>query len=274
MIDIRRTKGVRYLSIGKGRNTRRCCRRAIWPFPIERYLTPFLQRPTADSRGFTLLEVLLALSIFSLIALATVRQITLIRNTKDQALAQMDLYNGARAALSIIRSDVGQAFHVLYDDLGEETKAAILQGQPVPHTIFDGRKASLVFTSLSHRVYYKGRRESEQTEISYFLQPKRGAKTASLMKREAERIDSDLFQGGQVYTILDNVTSLEFQFWDPTLGRWTDDWNSDSGNTRDKFPHAIKVKLAILDPKTSRELKFETNIKVAFLNNDKQLVTF
>ena len=126
-----------------------------------------MRRPHRDS-GFTLIEVLLALAIFTIIAMATVRHIQQLVNTKNVAFQDLDMYNGVRAAISVMRFDIGQSFHVLYDELGAENKAAVLQNQPVAHTLFDGRKNELVFTALSHRVYYTNLRESEQTEISYF----------------------------------------------------------------------------------------------------------
>ena len=225
-----------------------------------------------NQRGFTLIELMLALSIFTIIGVATVKHISQIQNTKYDAFRELDLYNDLRAAVSLLRYDLNQSFHVLYDDLGPENRQAVMQNQPAPHTLFDGRKNELVFTSLSHRVYYTGKRESEQTEISYFLQRKQGAKLSSLMKRESEFIDSDPYVGGQVYTLVDNVFSLNFKYWDDKQQKWVDDWNSDNADTRDKFPQAVKVQLAIGDGK--EKLQVETNFKIAFPNNQATLVNF
>lgn len=225
------------------------------------------------NKGFTLLEVLLSVAIFSLISIATAKQISLIRNTKNAAFEELDMYNGIRAAFSILKTDLNQSFHMQVDDLGEETKNALAKNEKVPHTLFDGRKSELIFTSLSHRNYYQGRRESEQTEISYFLQQRKGYKGSSLMKREADKLDNDLYKGGTVYTILDNVTSLEFTYWDDKTAKWQDAWNSDVGAFRDKFPLAVKMKIGVVNPK-NKELKLETVYKVAFPNNEPNLVKF
>lgn len=219
-----------------------------------------------NRKGFTLLEVLVSLAIFSLIGIATVKHIQQIGATKDQAFQELDIYNGIRSALSVIRSDINQAFHVLYDDLGEATKTAVMQNQAVPHTVFDGRKSELVFTSLGHRVYYKGLRECEQTEISYFLQNRGSGKKQTLMKRESSLIDADLYQGGSVYTILDDIESLRFQYWDEKNARWVDDWNSDGGEYRDRFPVAAKIKLSVTG--RNRPIDIETEFKLAFPNNE------
>ena len=223
--------------------------------------------------GFTLIEVLLSLAIFTVIGIATVHQIQQIKNTKDTAFEDMDLYNGVRASLNLMRFDIGQAFHVLYDDLGEETKAAVLANTPIAHTIFDGRKNELIFTALSHRNYYAGRRENEQTEISYFLHARANAKYPTLMKRESDILDDDLYQGGPIYTLIDDVVELNFQYWDDKEKKWVDDWNSDGGVFRDRFPLAVKVKLVVAGPR-NKKMDIETEMKISFPNNDAVTVQF
>lgn len=223
--------------------------------------------------GFTLIEVLIALTIFSIIAIATVRHIQQLQNTKVVAFKELDLYDNLRAAVSLIKFDLSQAFHVLYDDLGAEAKALLNQNQPVAHTIFDGRKNALVFTSLSHRVYYNNVRECEQTEISYFLQNNSGAKYQSLMKRESGFIDSDLYHGGSIYTVLDNIISFDLSYWDYKNAKWVTDWNSDSGEFRDRFPLAVKIKMGVVG-NNGEELKLTAEFKLANPNNDAFLVQF
>ena len=223
--------------------------------------------------AFTLIELLLALAIFTVIAIATARSLQQIRNTKELAFKDLDRYSAMRTALSIIRDDVRQAFHVLYDDLGREAVLLLSQARPTAHTVFDGRRNSLVLTSLSHRVYYKNRRESEQAELSFFLQEKGKGRYPALMKRESGRIDADLYQGGSVFTLLDDVLSLEMQYWDPQAGKWVDDWNSDGGNYRDKFPPSMKIRLTAMGEDNQR-LVGETQIKIAFPNNDPLVVRF
>ncbi len=220
-----------------------------------------------------MIELLLSLAIFSIIGMATFKHITQIQNTKSAAFEDLDLYNDIRASLSLMRNDLSQAFHILYDDLGAQVKAAIAQNQPIPHTLFDGREKEMIFTSLSHRVYYVGKRECEQTEISYFLQPKEGHKFPSLMKRESEIIDADLYQGGPIFDILENVQTLKFEYWDERIARWVTDWSSDQGNYRDRFPKAIKVTLEV-SGRNNQTVKIATTIKVAFPNNEPYLVKF
>lgn len=220
--------------------------------------------------GFTLLEVLLALTLFTFIATVTVKNISQIQNTKKTAFEDIDLYNNVRAALSMMRNDLQQAFHVLYEDLGEEARQIVVQNQNVHHTMFDGRKNELVFTSLSHRNFYTERRQCEQTEISYYLNSQN--KSASLLKRESEIMDDNLFQGGSIYTLMENVSLLEFSYWDDRQQKWIDQWNSDAGAERDRFPQAIQLKVTV--SRGSQKVTIETQFKVAFTNNDPVLAQF
>lgn len=225
-----------------------------------------------NQKGFTLLEVLLALAIFTVLGIATVKHIQQVKTTKDIAFVELDNYNALRAAINLMRFDLSQAFHVLIEDLGQDTKLALSQSQSVPHTLFDGRKTELIFTSLSRRNYFSNKRESEQTEISFFLKPRPGSRYPSLAKRESELIDADLYGGGSIYTVLDNVTLLEFQYWDEKQGKWVEDWHSDS-NYKDRFPLAVKMKIGVIG-EGNKELKLTAEFKVAFPNNDSVLAKF
>ncbi|MFM8270190.1 MAG: type II secretion system protein GspJ [Pseudomonadota bacterium] len=229
--------------------------------------------PLLNKSGFTLLEVLLALAIFSMIALTTSNQINVIRNTKDTALAQIEQYDGIRSAIAVIRDDLGQAFHKRYPDLGGDLQRRVQRSEPAPHTLFDGRSNQLIFTSLSHRNFYATRKDGQQAEISYFLQPSNRNGFTTLMKRESPLIDGNLFEGGSLYTLLDEVSVLEFRYWDDKLLKWSEDWNSDAGVTRDNFPRAVKLRLATVDPKSKKEVTIETTFKIGFPNNTNYVVT-
>lgn len=227
----------------------------------------------ANSRGFTLIEVLLSLAIFTIVGVATVRHISQLQATKTAAFQSVDVYDSIRTALSMMRSDLSQAFHVNYDQLGTDNLKKLQSNQPVPHTLFDGRKSELIFTSLSHRVFYAGKKESEQAEISYFLF-QTGGKFPSLMKRESGIIDADPFQGGTVVKLLDGISNLKFQYWDTEQLKWIDDWTSEQGSKVDRFPLAVKLQMTVENPNGGEPVEIHTSFKVSFPNNKPVLVQF
>ncbi|NBX68134.1 MAG: prepilin-type N-terminal cleavage/methylation domain-containing protein [Proteobacteria bacterium] len=232
-----------------------------------------MKKTNENLAGFTLLEVLLSMALFSIIALTTIKQITLIRNTKDTAFKDVDAFSNARSALNAMETDIRQAFHVLYDDLGPNAKQTLQQGGAVTRSLFDGKRNQLTFTSLSHRNYFAGKRESEQTEITFSLQSAKNSNKSTLVKRESELIDDNPYEGGSVYTLLENVESLEFQYFDPKTQKWEDSWNSDSGVYRDKFPSAVKIKILVAGANNkAKPLTVETQFKISFPNNEQVIV--
>lgn len=226
------------------------------------------------SSGFTLIEVLLSLAIFTVVGMATVRYISQLAATKTQAFQKVELYDGVRSALSLMRNDLNQAFHVGLNDLGEDNKRALQRNQQVPHTVFDGRKQEMIFTSLSHRVFYAGKRESEQSEISYFLFNTPGSSLQSLMKRESGIIDADPYTGGKVIKVLDNVSYLKFEYWDSEQLKWVEDWTSEQGPKIDKFPIAVKMTMKVDSPTGGEPMEVRTMFKLSFPNNKPVLVQF
>lgn len=223
-------------------------------------------------KGFTLIEVLLALAIFTMVGIATIRYLQQLATTKQMALSKIDDLDAVRSALSLMRNDLSQAFHIRFDDLGDENRKLLSKNQPVPHTVFDGRKKELIFTSVSHRNYYTDRKECEQTEISYFLNRSGSDPLPSLMKRESPILDGDLYSGGKISKILGNVKELNFSFWDRKQAKWVDDWTSESGEGFDLFPLAIRVQLHLATGRAEDDIKVDTSMKVAFPNNTATLV--
>ena len=93
------------------------------------------------------------------------------------------------------------------------------------------------------------------------------------MKRETGLIDDKPYEGGSIYTIIDNVFSMSFQYWDGKTERWVDDWSSDDGQYRDKFPDSVKMELEVIGDNDKR-LKVTTQFKIASPNNKAFLVKF
>lgn len=223
-------------------------------------------------KGFTLIELLISLALFSLIGIATVQQIQHISSTKRVALDDLDQYAATRTAMSVMRNDLQQAFHKLYSDFDPDTQNLIAQNIAVAHTLFDGRKDQIVFTTLSHRVYYADQRECEQAEVAFYLYQKDGHELRSLMKRESPFIDEKLFEGGSNYTLVDSVRSLKFLYWDRQQAKWVEDWDSDGGNSRDRFPLAVRLEMVVADG--NRDLSIRNEFKLANPNNEEYVVQF
>ncbi len=87
------------------------------------------------------------------------------------------------------------------------------------------------------------------------------------MKRESELIDSDLYEGGKINLLVENVETLVFKYWDEKTEKWVDEWNSDNGQYKDKFPQAVQLTIAAKGP-DKQVLTITTSFKIAFPNNE------
>ena len=85
------------------------------------------------------------------------------------------------------------------------------------------------------------------------------------MKRESEIIDADLYQGGKIYLLVENVQSLVFKYWDEKTEKWVDEWNSDNGQYKDKFPPAVQISVSAKG-EGGEVLSITTAVKIAFPN--------
>lgn len=79
------------------------------------------------SRGFTLLEVLIALSIFALIGLGTNQVLSTIINTRDVTEFQTEQFIKLQRALSVIERDLNQLTNrPIRDELGDPLDALLV----------------------------------------------------------------------------------------------------------------------------------------------------
>ena len=143
------------------------------------------------NKGFTLIEVLVAMAIFSFIALGTSEAIRRGFNVKKVVEDQWNAIHGIRSALSIMQRDIHLAFHKPLDspdsfDFGEGSRERWFKG------FFLGKSEELHLTSLSHRRLYENVHESELNEVGYRLSadPEKAGKN-HLLRRSSVIVDAD-----------------------------------------------------------------------------------
>src|SRR4051812_10508994 len=166
----------------------------------------------SNQRGFTLLEIIIAVLILVLISTMTAFNIRKSIKVKAKVEQDMDDYSGVRDALVIISKDVNMAFH--YVDISEVMKnklnqEAIQAGKAPPFpspaqnslntiptdklTGFEGQPDKLYLTTLSHVRTLADSQESDQAKVGYYIKDVKsvhdGNPTKGLIRREATFLD-------------------------------------------------------------------------------------
>src|SRR5690242_9867711 len=124
-------------------------------------------RAPRSTRGFTLMEVALAVAILAIMATLTYGSIARTLDAYETVTKIDERYHVVRLALNRMAKELSMSF--LTSPLREKGKELMWK------TIFKGEPstpfAKLTFTSFSHQILLENAKESDQCEIGYFGAP-------------------------------------------------------------------------------------------------------
>lgn len=181
--------------------------------------------------GFTLIEVMLAISIGALVLLTVYG----VLNAALSAREAIDRSNRAgRVALGIFNQlsrDLAAAY--LYKDAEEG-----FVGQD--HAEGGEKLDRLDFLTLSPSTIQKGETSSRPTEVGYQVQAVAGSPYYRLYRREAFYSDAKPGSGGDLVPLYDGVFRLDFGYQDGQGQSYSESWTG-----KKTLPVRVKVELGI-----------------------------
>jgi len=196
---------------------------------------------TQNCRGFTLIEVLLAMAILSVIMTVIYASFATAGKNVEQAEAIRDETDIARGLLVRLSSDIANAY------IGRSTATTFFYGKKEEFPDENAgdtkiRRDSIAMTTLTN--YPRSSKETELWEVGYFFKEQPDRKGFALFRREKREL-SKVFpplDGGTEYEITDRVESLQFRYTsDGTT--WTDNgWPLSSSSQ----PKGVEI-ILILD---------------------------
>ncbi len=208
--------------------------------------------------GFTLLEILLAIAIFAMVATlaygAYRASFQIIQTTESQ----VEIYNKARVALDRLSQDLGSLY------LGP---TGFLQGKP--QTIGSRQADTLRFTSRAHLVFNKNELAAGSATISYRLEEDPESKELMLYRQdtafrpveEGKSEESDPRKG---LLLCDGLQEVAFLYYS-RQGEEQDNWDSKEIEKADsqgqRQPGRIAIRLLFSDPAGGEEpVSFQTAV--------------
>lgn len=235
------------------------------------------QNPYANSRGsqagFTLIEVLLAISIMAAITGVMWVSIGAMFQSRDFMEARFERYQVMRVGMNRLAREIATAYIAGPDNGGdplpgkegeamrEQIESGNIQqlNEPVQFGMI-GHEESLNFTSFAHIRTLAGEPASEHAEIGYFLERRRddqGEWHDALMRREDTTLDDDITKGGQVYMMIPSVKKIEFEYWDTgpvqvgtmeemvKQGRWIQTWDTTREEFSGRLPPRVRIRVTL-----------------------------
>jgi len=191
--------------------------------------------PKENHAGFTLVEILVAVTIVALIFSFILGVLTTNMEASREATAKMEIIHEGRFFINRITYDIMSA------TLLPNSATGGFVGRDLHR---DGKsKDELYFTSFA-RTYISPGPDIDQVEVGYHFS-RLGDGRELLMRRESNVIDEDLASGGQSFRISSRVDELRLRY----RGNqgWQDSWDTTSGNK--KLPQAVAIELTLTDGK-------------------------
>ena len=212
-------------------------------------------------RGFTLLEIMLAVSVLALVG-------TMVYGGFSQTAL-----NKARIEEDVEHSRI---IHMTLERMARELTVAFVSTHVNPSldlrvvdTAFigkdNGRDDRIDFTSFSHRRLDRNARESDQNEISYFVtEHPDDPGVQVLARREQNRIDDDPRRGGKSQILVENVEEFNLEYFDPLLTDWVQTWNTEDVLAQpNRLPTQVRIRLGVKDPRRRGETQtFGTRVTI------------
>ena len=209
-----------------------------------------------SEQGFTLTEIMIACAILGMIGTLSFGTLRSSVDARERTLQVTDRYHQVRQSMLRMTREIQSAFLSEHRDCED----------PQNKTIFLGKRSTngmrLDFTSFSHFKIRADANESDQNELSYFVDnhPDDAGRKA-LFRREQARIDDEPEEGGSIKLMAEDVQDIQFEFFDPLDKEWEDEWDSTSMDYKGKLPLFVKIEITALDS-VGNEQKFTSKTRI------------
>lgn len=196
-----------------------------------------------DKSGFTLIEVLIVVTITAIVLTMLYSSFSQLVTAKRRVETENELIQEANTILLKMRLDLVNAFP--RGNINSEVSS------PSAYSYFtgslEGDNSRIVFTSFAKDPTHYST-QSGQSEISYYLVPLRGEREDmfALMRKDNYWIGND--EAGAAYPISERVMSFRVNFLSersPALTNQEEVWEWNSSVMRG-FPKAVRVQIILL----------------------------
>ena len=206
-------------------------------------------------RGFTLIEILVAVGLLAMLAALMYGVIQSMFATSDDTDDMVETNHMARVSMERITRDLSQAYLSLNQGELERTR-----------TVFIGERDRVVFCYVGNIPVHVNANETDQGVIEYKLGGASEDRDGSdLIRRFKPMIDDDPEDGGDELVIATGVKRLRFWYWNELDHDWEDDWRAEDPLIDEEpgfeLPTRVRIQLVLFD-KARQEWVFETQTTV------------
>lgn len=187
--------------------------------------------PKRQPSGLTLVELIVAITLTTLIAGSTVGILRSTAAARERAQSQLSVQQQARAAVGAIATALANADRYSGRD-------AVFEG--IDDWLGDMPADRIRFFSISKKTVRWGQPESDLKEYDFYLAQPPDKDWPVLMRRTDPTRNEIPDEGGVVECIGENILGLNLLYHDG-IG-WNEDWPQDSRG----WPLAVRIELAVM----------------------------
>ena len=214
-------------------------------------------RRHSDQAGLTLIEVLVAVTVLSMVAVTIWTATSQTARTRDIVESSHDRLHQVRVAFDMISRDLSSAFLSLHRATVEPTHDSVFIGRD------HGAEDRLDFYSFTHQRRYLDVKESDQCEVGYFVAPDPEISGQNnLVRRESPILDLEPLEGGQYLVLVEDVAAFDLQYYDLPMEEWQDEWDTTEAMEEGALlPHQVRIRLVVHD-RRGEEVAYGTQIPI------------
>ena len=216
-----------------------------------------------NPKGFTLVEILIAMFIFAIVLSTIYTSYTGTFRIVDETEHQADIYRMARIALERMQEDLESVYipRNLKSSKSEEDSGQVFEFVGEDMEIKGSSADSLRFISRAHLVFSEQEQASGTAEIGYYAVENDAEEGLVLYRKDApggiEASGEDT--GGLV--LCEKLRSVNFTYHDAE-GEEHDNWDSTTEAFKDRIPQMVSILLEF-ENKSDPDTPFRFLTKVA-----------
>ncbi len=191
---------------------------------------------TSRLRAFTLVEVVAALTIGSLIVVSVVSATRALSGARDGVDHRITRAASARRAMEAV---VAALRNVRRDPIRDQP---VIVGHSGGRGVGKDRINLLLISDTPVRTDGP---ESDQYEMSFYLAKPSGQHLPSLMCRKDHGLDQHPDDGGIATVVAEGIVGLSFEYYSD--GEWSEEWPK----TEPRTPEAVRVTVTAIDPQAA-----------------------
>jgi general secretion pathway protein J len=193
--------------------------------------------------GFTLIEVMVAVTIIAIVSTLIYTGFSQTSRNKQRIEGDLERHHEIRMGLERMARELSMAYvsAQLNANMALQVVKTALVGTDA------ARGSRIDFTTFSHQRLYRDAHESDQNELSYYMDEDPNDKgRRALIRREQRRVDDDPLKGGQAQVMIGNVSKFELSYLDPLSGEWLTTWDTTQAAMQpNRLPTQVRIKVTV-----------------------------